>query len=386
MQLENVKTKNIDLSNTALENNFISSEIATVFDFLPIKRLCFLLIIIGQAALHSAFSMNSGIIGNHDYFGVSGTMLSYVDNLEYKNQFRVGETLLGAWAKIRLYYKPDSNWIFSAGVYGNRQFGDSRFFSDYNPLFYAGFSSNGYSFGIGEINYQSFHLPDLLFKSETYLIKGNDEGLKFSINKQYLENDTWISWYGLNTPEQREHFAFGDVSILRFKSVFIPVMALADHHGGQLYDPSDDPVRENYNGAAGIGCNFSYVTFLRGISGRIMMFGSLYRNREDKGGFSQGWGALNDLTLIFRFVDIGLQWYKGENFISQLGNPVYKTNHPMYCLQFSKKLDVNKFVALDAGLRFENFETDGFREYLKNPQYRWWISFRGQFDKPFRKM
>ncbi|NLD99743.1 MAG: hypothetical protein GX640_07700 [Fibrobacter sp.] len=325
----------------------------------------------------------SGATFQDSTWGINGELMGYVENIEYSNRFRDGQTILGAWLKSRILYKPVKGFSFSAGFFGNRYFGDSCFFTIIRPLLGAQFNTDHFLFAIGEIETPvEYDFPDILFRKEFRFQPGSFEGLSLKAGNSFFEQNNWIQWYALNTPSQREHFAFGNSSRFIVNPVSIFLSAIIDHHGGEQFAPENDPIRENYCSALGADINLFYSGFIKQFHGRILGSFSATRNRSESHHYKNGWGVLGLAEVAFKYLDIGFQVFRGDSLIALLGNPVYQTNKPYYSLIFSKNYK-NRFVEVDGGLNLEVADVE-FQNYFKKFQHRWWISLLCRYESFFR--
>jgi len=311
--------------------------------------------------------------GSSPVLGISGEVLSFVENIEYDNTLRTGETILGASLRTRVVYRPEQRFRFSAGFFGRRNAGDSRFLSSSRALIGAAFFTGNFTFTLGELQTpDNKEFTDILFKSDYRWNPGFFEGLELSWRTRLLSQRTWIHWYALNTPSQREHFALGNYSSITYGVYSVRLSLIADHHGGQLYAPAGDPVRENIAGTAGLELNFPFEKIISGIKGMAQVAVSADRDRSLSSGFKNGYGFTGGAAVNTRIADISLNWFKGEQFKTALGNPLYGLSSPYYILEISKSFS-NSLISADGGIRFEFIGSD-LGEYLKNPQHRWWLS------------
>jgi hypothetical protein len=317
--------------------------------------------------------------------GVSGEVKAFVDNIEYSTRYRIGETLFGASAVFRFYFEPSDRWLFAAGIYGLRRFGDERFFSLALPVFRAQYTSEKLTFILGEIILADAHgLPDALYRQEYRFDPGIEEGIQFRAQSGRLNWDLWAAWDSLNTPESREHFTAGSSAVLTFDNISFPVFIVADHSGGERYEVPGQPVQEHFGGAAGVAVSCPVHSAIKRVFGQILAVGSAYRVRTGNGVAGRGYGVMGKAGIAPFGFDCSAQWFKGRDFWVPSGDPLYRSGLPVYALEAARSYSLNDRVVLSGGIRFET-ERCSFGSYFSNPRYRWWVSMRGVFDRRLGK-
>lgn len=313
--------------------------------------------------------------------GISARMLAYVENTEYSNQFRTGETFLGSWLKTALFYSPDPWFTFRAGIYLRRVDGDTNFMTDYVPILSATFRYQNFSFTLGEVASDSCHgLPDVLYEKENVFVHGLEQGLQLTYKGRNIQQDLWVDWVALNTPTQREHFIAGDVTEINYGPFTLPIMALADHHGGQQYDPPNDPDRETFSGATGVRYSLKGNGLLTQFGAEYLLLGSERCDPSTQGSFASGWGNLATLWVSPWDFNVSVQWYKGRDLTASLGNPIFQTDKPAYFFGISREYEIGRSVIFNGGIRFD-FVENTLATYFNNPQHRWWFSIQGDLDR-----
>jgi hypothetical protein len=318
-------------------------------------------------------------------FGISGEATAFLDNIEYSTRFQTGETMFGASARLRFFYAPAAKLRFSFGAFGLRRFGDDRFLTRKLPLFRAEYHSERLLFVIGELVSADAHgLPDMLYRQEYRFDPGVEEGVQVRVKTAHVTADLWASWDSLNTPLQREHFTAGSAFAVSIKkSISFPLFLTIDHTGGEQYDIPGRPVQERFCGAAGVSADVPLASALQRVFGQALIAASSFRVRSDTAATGSGYGVIGKAGISPFGFDCSLQWFKGKNLRTPMGNPIYRTNQPIYSFEISRSYNPNKQARIDGGLRIEKIETD-YKGFLEKPQYRFWIVMQGGFEKKFK--
>ena len=317
--------------------------------------------------------------------GISGEVRAFIDDIEYSTRYRTGETLFGSSAVFRFFYEPAERWQFAAGIYGLRRFGDERFFSKVLPVFRARYVSEKMSFILGELISDDAHgLPDVLYRQEFRFDPGIEEGIQFRAQPGRLSADLWVAWDSLNTPGSREHFTAGCAAVFSFDDVIFPVYIVADHSGGERYEIPGQPVQEHFGGATGLTVTHPLHSALRRVYGQMLVVGSAYRVRSGQGETGRGYGILCKAGISPFGFDCSGQWFKGRELWVTSGDPLFRSERPVYIFETARSFSLNDRVSLSGGIRFET-EGCSFGNYFSNPRYRWWVSMRGGFDRRLGK-
>jgi hypothetical protein len=314
-------------------------------------------------------------------FGVSGDIRTFLDNIEYSTAYRTGETIFGASAVLRFVYRPSERLRFAVGAYGLRRFGDECFFSRALPVFSAQYASERLSLIIGELVSADAHgLPDVLYRQEYRFDPGIEEGMQVRLRSGHFSEDLWVTWDSLNTPHHREHFTAGSASFFSFGHITFPLFVVADHTGGELYHCAGQPVQEHFGGAAGIAASYPLRSEIGRIFGQIVAAGSTYRVRSGNGEEGGGYGIMGNVGVSPLGFDCSVQWFKGRDFWVPTGDPLYRSDRPVYSLEAARSCAVAGHAVLSGGIRFET-EACSLGGYFKNPMYRFWISLCDGFEK-----
>jgi hypothetical protein len=162
----------------------------------------------------------------HDALGQTYTaasdLLFYGDNTEFANQFRSGETTLGALGSVCLEVAFNEHVTLRGGVFGSGRFGSHEFLEQGEPLVALEIAGRSHRFIFGSLDTVQTHhdvsgpdretlhglLPPIQRETLTFS-RGQEMGLQWLVAAPRLTHDVWINWQRLNTAEHRERFDAG---------------------------------------------------------------------------------------------------------------------------------------------------------------------------------
>jgi len=189
----------------------------------------------------------------------------YGDNTEFFNPWREGETLLGSEGRLFLDVDFNENVTLRSGLFGDHRFGDANLFHIVRPVLALHLQNDFTRFIIGSLESGTQQVgkgPDSLgphgllppLQRETLAFTRPDEaGLQWTFDLEQFEQDTWVNWQRLNTPESRELFDAGirgrrhvDLGLSAWLSYQFHIV----HQGGQLFDAG--PVGDSWAGGPGL--------------------------------------------------------------------------------------------------------------------------------------
>jgi hypothetical protein len=325
-----------------------------------VKKLCtaFALTLLPAAAS----MMQAGTLSKaEERFGVSGVSFAYASNGEYFGEYREGESLLGAWARARLSWIPAPGFDFSIGAHLGRQFGDEKAFRELVPLFRARFRTEALKLIIGELEGEGRHrLPPALVRSEVRYRSSYEEGIQVLVNREWIEQDLWLHYDALNTAEHREHLRLGNRTVLRRGSTYAVVAGCADHFGGQLHAPEDDPVRENLAGAVGAGMTLPLEGVVERIGAEVLLLGSLTTADRSRHAYATGRGVSAGIEMVFFGLAASLHHYRGRDFVAWNGEPLFRTDEPYWYLTLDRRMTLHQHAFLEFQLQLDLLDADSY--------------------------
>lgn len=314
---------------------------------------------------------------------LTGDMLGYLNNLEYYNGYREGEPFWGSYLQVRLSYRPFVKFLFSGGIHVLKDFGDDSFLSDILPLFQVLYTHNDFRLVFGELLNKTRHdLLDALVKEQFIYRPVVEEGIQILIKNKRITQDLWAHYPALNTKDHREHLCAGNTTILTIQPVSFSLMGYVSHYGGQLFAPENDPVRENVTGAAGVTFVKEFSSTFEEIGAEQFFIGS-YTSDTSTGAtrnYDGGWGSLSHIWVQFAGVEIGLSFYKGDDYTTWEGNPMYQADAPYYFLDVNKSFVFKQNIFIDIGFRLDFMDMYPV-DYFENGDNQIWVRIGGDFNK-----
>lgn len=314
----------------------------------------------------------------------SGDMLVYLNNLEYYNDYREGEPFWGSYLQLRLSYRPFKKITFSAGIHARKDIGDESFLSDVRPLFRAHYSHKNFSFVLGEIFYKGRHgLLDAILREQFIYNPVVEEGLQIICKNSVISQDCWAIYPAMNTAEHREHLCGGNCTFLTFRPITFLLMGYISHYGGQLFTPENDPVRNNVTGAGGITYKLEFKRKIEEIGIEQFFIGSYTSDKRSPTPYDYGWGSISRVWLIFFGFKCTILFFKGDDYTTWEGNPMYQTNSPYYYFEIGRSDSFNKYVFFDFGLRLDFMDMYPI-DYFENGDNQIWFNLGCSFNKMIR--
>ena len=268
-----------------------------------------------------------------EQLAVRSDFLFYGDNTEFSNPFRDGETIFGAVARAALEIALNDRVTVCAGVFGNQRFGSARAFEQVRPVLSLTVRGRQSSFVLGTLPALTSELPigpdrggphELLppLQRETLTFERPYEaGLAWSFKGAQLQQQLWLEWQRLNTPEHRERFDGGVRASYRLsEKLAIPVQVHVVHEGGQLF--ASGPVADSAALATGVligGSVGPYATTLEALA-----VGSNHVPDRSRGDLSRrGIGIFSRVTAERDAWRTHVIFWRGRDFIKDEGDPNY---------------------------------------------------------------
>jgi hypothetical protein len=184
-------------------------------------------------------------------FTAAGDFLFYGDNTEFANQFRSGETTLGAAGRLALEVGINDRVRLRVGFFGSGRFGAHEAFDSAEPLVALEVSSARSRFIFGSLettatrhdvagpDVETPHalLPPLQQETLTFT-RGQEMGLQWLVDSERLTHDAWINWQRLNTAASRERFDAGYRAVVSWpdRPLWLHGQWHVVHEGGQQFN------------------------------------------------------------------------------------------------------------------------------------------------------
>jgi hypothetical protein len=283
----------------------------------------------------------------------------YLDNTEFFNPYRTGETLLGGQITSFLSAALGPRTEIVAGFHGNHESGDSRFLSPFKPILGFRYRTD-HSLGvIGTLVTEDRHgYLEPLEGTLLDITRPVEYGVQWREQHAAGGGEVFLNWQRLNTSSGREVFDYGlllhgdPMPWLR-----VELQGHGLHHGGQLYT-AGEPVVNNQvlalggqiHGRLPLAGNSSLRVFQLLSHGDI---DSLPAGRPDHGhgtyiraGFTPG----NWLEVF------AIQWW-GRDFVSNEGDANYNSqgSDPTYFKSYRKYQEVGlaRRTPIESGLTLD---------------------------------
>lgn len=222
---------------------------------------------------------------------------------------------------------------------------------------------NDFIFG----NLEKDHPFHELIKYDVYeFLRPAETGFQLLFDKSdRFYEEFYINWELANKEDQKENFHVGSITTYKFHASSISAQAFYLHRGGGEY-PQTPMVSENINVAAPIQLG----TFLPGSFFRRFAIEStpMYTldepDRDDKGTWRNGKGAMHSLILEANHHTWKLGYWKGTDIYAEEGIPFSRSEQFLYLdylMNFSLDRNVDLVIRFHGGAFGEDF-SDSFND------------------------
>jgi hypothetical protein len=316
----------------------------------------------------------------------------YLDNTEFFNPYRTGETLLGGQVLSYLSAALGPRTEVVAGFHGNHQSGDSRFLSPFKPILGFRYRTDNSLGVIGTLVTEARHgYLEPLEGTLLDITRPVEYGVQWREQHAVGGGEVFLNWQRLNTSKGREVFDYG--LLLHANPTHWLQLELQGHglhHGGQLYS-ANEPVANNQ--VLALGGRLQAVLPVVGASSlrvfQLLSHGdidTLRAGRPDHGhgtyiraGFAPG----NWLEVF------AIQWW-GRDFLSNEGDGNYNSQgsdpsyyHPYRKYQeigLARRTTIESGLTLDTEFRFHRIDD---RHSIAIGTSPWEYSYRLVVRAPF---
>jgi hypothetical protein len=316
----------------------------------------------------------------------------YLDNTEFFNPYRTGETLLGGQVTSFLSAVLGPRTEVVAGFHGNHESGDSRFLSPFKPILGFRYRTDRSLGVIGTLVTEDRHgYLEPLEGTLLDITRPVEYGVQWRESHAHGGGEVFLNWQHLNTRTSREVFDYGLLlhgDPLRWLRLEVQGHGL--HHGGQLYT-AGQPVVNNQVLALG-GQVHGRLPVVGASSLRVFQLlshgdiDSLPGGRPDHGhgtyiraGFTPGgWLEL-----------FAIQWW-GRDFVSNEGDANYNSqgSNPSFYHSYRKYQEIGlaRVTPIEAGLTLDTelrFHRIDDRRSIAIGTSPWEYSYRVMVRAPF---
>jgi hypothetical protein len=316
----------------------------------------------------------------------------YLDNTEFFNPYRTGETLLGGQVLSYLSAALGPRTEVVAGFHGNHQSGDSRFLHPFKPILGFRYRTD-HSLGvIGTLVTEDRHgYLEPLEGALLDLTRPVEYGVQWREQHAAGGGELFLNWQRLNTRRGREAFDYGlllHASPTRWLRLELQGHGL--HHGGQLYN-AGQPVANNQ--VLALGGQLHAVLPVVGSS-TLRAFQLLSHGHIDSlpaGRPDHGHGTYLRLGITpGNWIELfAIQWW-GRDFLSNEGDANYNSQgsdpafyHPYRKYQeigLARRTPIESGLTLDTEFRFHRIDD---RRSIAIGTSPWEYSYRLVVRAPF---
>ncbi len=351
------------------------------------QRGRFLAVLIASASLLG----RAGPVAAQDLTWKNG-LTFYLDNTEFFNPYRTGETLLGGQILSYLSAVLGPRTEVVAGLYGNHESGDSHFLDPFKPILGFRYRTD-HSLGvIGTLVTEDRHgYIEPLEGRLLEITRPVEYGVQWREQRLAGGGEVYLNWQRLNTSGGREVFDYGlllHADPARWLRLELQGHGL--HHGGQLFS-AGEPVANNE--VLALGGGVSGVLPVAGASSlrafQVLSHGdinSLPPGRPDHGHGTYIRVAITPGNWLELFA---IQWW-GRDFLSNEGdanyesqglNPSFYRSYRQYQeIGLTRRTPIEAGLTLDTEFRFHRIDD---RRSIAIGTSPWEYSYRLMVRAPF---
>lgn len=316
----------------------------------------------------------------------------YLDNTEFFNPYRTGETLLGGQVLSYLSAALGPRTEVVAGFHGNHQSGDARFLSPFTPILGFRYRAHGSLGVIGTLVTEERHgYLEPLEGRLLDILRPVEFGVQWREQHPAGGGEIYLNWQRLNTSRGREIFDYGLLlHLVPVHWLRLEMQGHGLHHGGQLFS-GDQPVANNQ--ALALGGQVHGVLPLLGQSSlsafQLLSHGDidiLPSGRPDHGHGTYVRAAVTPGNWLELFA---IQWW-GRDFLSNEGDANYNSqgSDPAFYHSYRKyqevglarRTPIEAGLTLDTELRFHRIDD---RRSIAIGTSTWEYSYRLIVRAPF---
>jgi hypothetical protein len=316
----------------------------------------------------------------------------YLDNTEFFNPYRTGETLLGGQVLSYLSAALGPRTEVVAGFYGNHQSGGSDFLDPFKPILGFRYRTD-HSLGvIGTLITEERHgYIEPLEGRLLEITRPVEYGVQWREQRLGGGGEVYLNWQRLNTSTGREVFDYGlllHADPARWLRLELQGHGL--HHGGQLYAAGEPVVN---NEVLALGGSVTGLLPVVGMSSlrafQLLSHGdinSLPSGRPDHGHGTYIRVAITPGNWLELFA---IQWW-GRDFLSNEGdgnyesqgsNPAFYRSYRQYQeIGLTRRTPIESGLTLDTEFRFHRIDD---RRSIAIGTSPWEYSYRLVVRAPF---
>ncbi|MBT3244606.1 MAG: hypothetical protein HN352_15770 [Bacteroidetes bacterium] len=298
--------------------------------------------------------------------------LNFLKNNEYKNDYIIGQTLVGMFLEPSVDYYPDKKTRIRAGVHLLKYHGRNSF-DKIAPIISVQHHANEHiDLIVGTIQGAANHgLLEPIMSFEKNLINHNENGLQFLLSYPWIQADVWLNWEQFIKTDDpfQEKFTAGANAYIKIHEedqwhFGLPVQLLFRHSGGQI-DASNLPADTQNNSSFGLFLEWiPDLPYLKSVSleHQLLLFQEVNPGVHKQIINGQGMYSLLDADTKYGQFQLGL--WQGYNYFSPHGEPLflssslisddnYSAERSMLTIKYQYQKKLNDF--LDIALRIEPY-------------------------------
>lgn len=260
-------------------------------------------------------------------------ILGFVKNNEYFNKIADGYTLFGYQLNPSLSYFPAEHVRIDAGIYLQKDFGIGGY-QTIAPTFSIKVKRKDLNIIFGNLEGSLNHrLIEPLYDFENVLNNRLETGIQAVINKEKLFFDAWVNWEtmiyaGDSLQEEISGGISLDYTLYKNNNIVLslPFQTVLYHKGGQI-DVSDQPLTSLMNNTIGLALDFPINDngVLKSVRTKNYFVYFTDFSFEKRQAFESGSGLYLNLDLEFKWFSFMTSYWKGNDFISIKGAPLYQS-------------------------------------------------------------
>lgn len=314
-------------------------------------------------------------------------MHGYLNNLEYFKEYMEGELLLGTAGETKITYTPHANITLEAGVYLRKRAGDDAFISHIAPILSIAYTQGGYTATAGSFSsdhgiHEALYTPEQRYKEEY------DEGLKLSWNiPEAFSGSIWAVIKREHSPKYLENLHVGTRLQAFLQNTTLEGALLWNHYGGQQYSPEGQYMRDNITGNISAEQRVPLSgTFPHTLLIETTFLGSLATPNRRRIDPEYGMGGILRCTGLFPAnIHASYQFYRGENYQTWTGFPLYETDSPYHVLEIGRHRLLGEHISVSWGARFDILDIDsGIADYFDDTEHLVWFDISTTLVRPLK--
>jgi len=258
--------------------------------------------------------------------------LNFVRNYEYTNKFHDGYTLYGTQLQPELVYYAHPNLAITAGAFIRKDYGHNGVY-DAKPLFNLKYHKRNLTLVFGSLEGGVQHnYIEPLYDFERQLTNPVEYGTQLLVEREKFKLDAWIAWqHQIYVGDNEKEEIVGGLSTTSTLSdengwkLSLPAQFLVFHQGGQIDVLKSIPISTLFNGATGLKLHKTINRNVRELY--TDNYVALYKDfsPDKRRAFSGGFGLWLNAGAVTKFGSVVASYWKGNNFISIKGMPLYES-------------------------------------------------------------